>query len=71
MRNDPINLSQALTCETTLGVLSVARDFCRYFLAEKLEIIKLWLKCFGYFSAVCCEEEKFRNIDEVIKNEKN
>lgn len=43
MRNDPIYLSQALTCEASLGVLSVAGNVCRYILAEKLGDVKLWL----------------------------
>ncbi len=43
MKNDPIYLSQALTCEASLGVLSVAGNFCRSILAEKLGDVKLWL----------------------------
>jgi hypothetical protein len=70
MRNDPIYLSQALTCEASLGVLSVAGDFCRYILAEKLEIVKLWLKCFWDFSAVCCEEERFGSIEDILREKK-
>jgi len=47
MRNDPIYLSQVLTCEASLGVLLVAGNVCGDILTEKLGCVKLCLKCLG------------------------
>ena len=41
MKNDPIYLFQELTRKASLGVLSVAGNFCGYILAEKLGDVKL------------------------------
>ena len=41
MRNDPIYLSQALTCEASLGVLSAGRNFVESIVYKFIDELKI------------------------------
>jgi hypothetical protein len=74
MRNDPIYLSQALTCEASLGVLSVAGNFCKNIISDVSKyvngsLLKLAfvLECLGDFSAVFEVKEVMpKSIEDLL-----
>ena len=78
MKSDPIYLFQASAQKASLGVLSVAGNVCMCIVSDVSKNVNglllklaLVLECLGDFSGVCCEEERFGSIEEIVKKEKN